>query len=195
MCSIRRERRFQVATTEAGEGFQRQPGVAQFRYRRQQQGSKMKEVFRTAVATTVILLGGTASVQAVNAATDAPASQSSCCSDPAALKGHMDAHMKRMQDLHAQLQSASTPEDRKRLMDEQRREMDTGMTMMQGMSASGSMMGAAHPEIKGRTGNAADQKTQLLMLERRLDMMQAMMQTLLDQQAPLAGGPPLAPAK
>ena len=109
--------------------------------------------------------------------------------------GQMDAHMKRMQELHVKLTDAKTPEERQKLMDEQRREMHQGMAMMQAMPHDGSTMGGAGAGMKGHTGKPADQKMQMQMMERRMDMMQAMMQTMLDQQSAPASGPVPAPVK
>ena len=44
--------------------------------------------------------------------------------------GQMDEHMKKMQALHEKMASAPTPEERQKLMEDQRQEMQRGMTMM-----------------------------------------------------------------
>jgi len=49
--------------------------------------------------------------------------------------------------------------------------------------------------MKGHAGKPVDQKMQMQMMERRIDMMQAMMQTMLDQQGAPASGPMPAPVK
>ena len=49
--------------------------------------------------------------------------------------------------------------------------------------------------MKGHPAKPVDQKVQMQMMERRMDMMQAMMQTMLDQQGASASGPMPAPVK
>ena len=154
---------------------------------------KKIQIHTAALALTALLSAGAASGQVVKATTAAPVSQTTCCADSSAQMGQMDAHMKRMQELHVKLADAKTPEERQRLMEEQRREMHQGMAMMQAMPHNGSMMGGAGADMKGHTGTP--QKTQMQMMERRMDMMQAMMQTMLDQQSAPANGPVPAPVK
>lgn len=64
---------------------------------------------------------------------------------PSQTMGEMDQRMKRMQSLHDRMMSASTPEERQQAMDELRREMQEGMSMMapmmQGRGMGGGMMG------------------------------------------------------
>lgn len=89
----------------------------------------------------------------------------------------MDEHMKRMQSLHERMMQASTPEERQKVMDEARKEMQAGMStmgpMMQGMMAPG----------KGTKGEPTSEARRLQMMEKRMDMMQMMMQMMMDQQA------------
>lgn len=81
----------------------------------------------------------------------------------------MDAQMKVMREMHDKMMTAQTPEARNALMADHVKVMREGMTMMNGMSpgAAGGMkgdMGAHHQ-----------------MLERRMDMMQSMMQMMMDR--------------
>jgi hypothetical protein len=154
---------------------------------------KKIQIHTAALALTALLSAGAASGQVVKATTAAPVSQTACCADSSAHMGQMDAHMKRMQELHVKLTDAKTPEERQKLMDDQRREMHQGMAMMQAMPLA--TMGGAGADMKGHTGKPADQKTQMQMMERRMDMMQAMMQTMLDQQSAPASSPVPAPVK
>jgi hypothetical protein len=126
-----------------------------------------------------------------------PGVQSTCCADSKAQMGQMDEHMKRMQALHEKMASATTPEARQKLMNDQRLEMQHAMAMMQGMSHGGPMMGGAGmgTGMAGQKSKPADQKTQMQMMERRMDMMQMMMQTMLDQQGVSGSAPMQAPAK
>lgn len=138
-----------------------------------------------------MLSAGAATGQTVKPANAVPVSHTTCCEDSSAHMGQMDVHMKRMQEMHVKLGTATAPEERQKLMEDQRREMQQAMAMMQAVPHSGSVMGAAGADMKGHTGKPADQKTQMQMMEHRMDMMQAMMQTMMDQQS----GPMPAPAK
>ena len=154
---------------------------------------KTIQIHTAALALTALLSAGAASGQAVKATTTVPVSQTTCCADSSAHMGQMDAHMNRMQELHVKLSNATTQEERQKLMEEQRREMQQGMAMMQAMPHAA--MGGAGADMKGHTGKPADQKTQMQMMERRMDMMQTMMQTMMDQQSAPASSPVPAPVK
>ena len=108
--------------------------------------------------------------------------------------GQMDEHMKKMQALHEQMASAATPEARQQVMDEQRKEMQAGMGMMNQMQAGGMMggMGGMGGGMKAQQGKPVDQNAQMQMMEKRMDMMQMMMQTMMDQQG--ASGSAMMPA-
>ena len=154
----------------------------------------MKTIPTAVLALTALLSAGSASGQVAKAApTVVPVAQSTSANS--SNLGRMDAHMKRMQELHVKLTDAKTPEERQKLMDEQRREMHEGMAMMQAMPHDGSAMGGAGGGMKGYTGKPVDQKMQMQMMERRMDMMQAMMQTMMDQQGASASGSMPAPLK
>ena len=87
--------------------------------------------------------------------------------------------------------SATTPEARQKVMDEQRKEMQAGMNMMNQMHAGG-MMGGMGGGMEAQQGKPVDPKTQMQMMEKRMDMMQMMMQTMMDQQG--APGSAMMPA-
>ena len=152
----------------------------------------MKRIPTAVLALTALLLAGAASGQAVKATT--AVSESKAASSSAHM-GQMDAHMKRMQELHVKLNNATTPEERQKLMDAQRLEMHQGMAVMQTMSHDGATTGRGGADMKGHTGKPIDQRTQMQMMERRMDMMQTMMQTMLDQQGAPASGLMPAPVK
>ena len=95
--------------------------------------------------------------------------------------GQMDEHMKKMQALHDRMMSATTPEERRSVMDEQRREMQAGMAMMNQMQGRG-MKGAMDAGMMDQKGKPADANAQMQMMQKRMDMMQMMMQTMMDQQ-------------
>ena len=155
----------------------------------------MKTLLTTLLTVVSVLAAGVSSAQVSEAPAAKPAAQAMCCMDSSAHMGQMDGHMKRMQALHEQRASATTPEDRQRLMDDQRREMQQGMAMMQAMPHSGSMMGGAGMGTMSEKGTPADQKAQMQMMEKRLDMMQSMMQTMMDQLAASGSDAMPAPTK
>jgi hypothetical protein len=135
------------------------------------------------------------------AATPNTSSSKSPGSDSPAQTGRMDEQMKKMQAMHDRIMNAKTPEERQKLMEENRRVMQDGMgmmsQMMQGESmmgggAGGSMMSGAGAPMMGQKGSA-DSAAQMLMMQKRMDMMQMMMQSMLDQQGMMSG--PGAPKK
>lgn len=135
--------------------------------------------------------GGTAA-QDGKAPAKPAAPPTACCADAKAQMAQMNEHMARMRTLHDQLAKASTPQERQKLMDEQHREMQQGMNLMDQMRHDGAMMGGGM--AMGQKGKPADQAMQMQMMQARMDMMQTMMRTMMDQQA--AGGVTMAaPAK
>jgi hypothetical protein len=155
----------------------------------------MKAIPIAVLTFAALLSAGAASAQVAQASTTVDsAKQTTCCADSAAHMGQMDAHMERMQQLHLKLNNATTPEERQKLMADQRLGMHQGMAMMQAMPHDGSTMSGVDAGMKGHPGKPVDQKVQMQMMERRMDMMQSMMQTMLDQQsAPVSNRVP-APA-
>ena len=81
----------------------------------------------------------------------------------------MDAQMKAMQEMHDKMMAAKTPEERNALMAEHMKTMQDGMTMMNGMSPGG--MGGMKGDM------AAHHQT----MEKRMEMMQATMQMMMDR--------------
>jgi hypothetical protein len=108
--------------------------------------------------------------------------------------GQMDEHMKKMQALHEKMVSAASPEQRQKLMDEQRSEMQACMAMMTPMMQGGGMMGGMGGGTMGQQGKPADTQMQMQMMQKRMDMMQMMMQSMMDQQGMMAGPKPMATA-
>ncbi len=99
------------------------------------------------------------------------------------MMGQMDEHMKKMQTLHDKMMSATTSEERQKVMAESRKEMQESMTMMQPMMQGGATMGGG---MMGQKGSSADANAQMQMMGKRMDMMQMMMQTMMDQQGAMA---------
>ena len=91
----------------------------------------------------------------------------------APMQGSTD-QMKAMQQMHDKMMAAKTPDERKALMAEHMKLMQSGMSMMGGMGGMGGMgAGAAN-------GKPADMAARQGMLEQRMDMMQSMMQMMMD---------------
>lgn len=87
----------------------------------------------------------------------------------------MDQMMQTMQDMHDKMMAAKTPEERQKLMDEQRTVMQDGMVMMQGMSGKGCSMMNGTGAVGMMMGPDA--------MEKRMDMMQMMMQMMMDRES------------
>jgi hypothetical protein len=81
----------------------------------------------------------------------------------------MDTQMKMMQEMHIRMMAAKTSEERNALMSEHMKVMQDGMTMMKGMSSGG--MG----EMKSDVGSNHQ------VMEKRMEMMEAMMQMMMDR--------------
>ena len=88
----------------------------------------------------------------------------------APMQGSTD-QMKAMQQMHEKMMAAKTPDERKALMAEHMKLMQSGMSMMGGMGGMGA--GAAN-------GKPADMAARQGMMEQRMDMMQSMMQMMMD---------------
>ncbi len=114
----------------------------------------------------------------------------------------MQDHMKKMQDVMARLQKTTDPAERKKLMDEHTKSMQEGMQMMRGMAGGmmqgmlaggmmdGSMMGQAPKDgaaKSGPMGRGAPISPE--MMERRMDMMQMMMEQMMQHQKAFEGAP------
>ena len=81
----------------------------------------------------------------------------------------VDAQMKTMAAMHDRMMAAKTPEQRNALMPEHMKAMQDGMAMMNGMSPEG--MGGMKGDM------AAHHQT----MEKRMEMMQATMQMMMDR--------------
>jgi hypothetical protein len=146
-----------------------------------------------ALLTTALAFGANAASSQESKDAPKPDAQTMCCTDSKAQMAKMDEHMKRMQALHEKMASATTPEARQTLMIDQRREMQQAMAVMHEMPHGGTMMGGTG--MAGQKTKPVDPKTQMQMMEKRMDMMQMMMQTMLDQQAASGSAMMQAPAK
>ena len=149
----------------------------------------MKRSIAIAVGTTLALAAGMPSAQDAKA----PASQPNVTATPSSSSmnmgkqmGQMDERIRTMQALHVRLKSATTPEERQKVMDEQRQELQGGIAMMNQMTQGGATTGGMDAGMMGQKGKPADANVQLQMMQKRTDMMQMMMQTMLDQQGMMA---------
>lgn len=131
-----------------------------------------------------------APAQAVKPPVQSPAQTAPAPAQNAAGMAHMDQHMKSMQVMHDKMVAAKTPEERQALMAEHMRLMQQGMAMMKdmgGMGGKGPMAGM--PSGAGMGGNMADRQQ---TLEKRMDMMESMMQMMMDR-LPAGAQAPAAP--
>lgn len=81
----------------------------------------------------------------------------------------MDAQMKAMREMHEKMMAAKTPEQRKAMMAEHMKVMQSSMKMMGEMSQSGANA------MKCDMGEHQQQ------MEKRMEMMQSMMQMMMDR--------------
>jgi len=150
----------------------------------------MKSSVALAIGTALIFAAGTSLAQDAKAPTSTPsttATQPRASMTTSSPMGQMDEHMKNMQTLHDRMMSATTPEERQRVMDEQRKEMQGSMGMMNQMMQGSTTPGGMGTGMMGQTGKPADTAAQMQMMQKRMDMMQMMMQTMMDQQGMMAG--------
>ena len=103
-----------------------------------------------------------------------------------------DRQMKAMQEMHKKMQSAKTPAERSALMDEHMKLMQSGMAMMgagnsggmgMGMMQQGAQAKPAAPAASGNSGMGGGMMGMHAQMERRMAMMEQMMQMMVDRQA------------
>ena len=85
----------------------------------------------------------------------------------------MDAQTKAMRQMHDKVMAAKTPEERNALMAEHMKTMQDGMTMMNGAAPEGMS------SMKG--GMKGDMTMHHRMMEKRMEMMAASMQMMMDR--------------
>lgn len=150
----------------------------------------MKRSVAIAISTVLAFAAGTPLAQDAKAPAASPsatATQPRASMATGSPMGQMDEHMKRMQALHDRMLGATTPEERQRVIDEQRKEMQRSMGMMNQMMHGGTTPGGTGTGMMGQRGMPTDTGAQLQMMQKRMDMMQMMMQTMMDQQGMMAG--------
>ena len=87
----------------------------------------------------------------------------------------MDSKMKAMGEMHQKMMNAKTPEEKKALMAEHMKTLREGMKMM-GMTGGGGMAG-----MHGQKPMPGDMGQHHQMMEKRMAMMEVMMQMMMDQ--------------
>lgn len=150
----------------------------------------MKKSLAIAVGTVFLLTAGTPFAQIAEGPGSKPnvtAAPSGSMMTMGAQMGQLDEHLAKMNTLHEKMASAATPEARQSVMEDQRQELQRGMTMMHDLHQGEMPMAGAGMGKSGQTGQPADPQAQLQMMEKRIDMMQMMMQTMMDQQGTVAG--------
>lgn len=102
----------------------------------------------------------------------------------------MDNHMKAMHEMHEKMMSAKTPEERKAHMAEHMQTMQGGMAMMNDITKMCSaqkmdMLATNNPGGEQKAAMTCDMHCDMVarnkMLEKRMEMMEAMMQMLIDR--------------
>jgi hypothetical protein len=159
----------------------------------------MKASLAIAVGAVALSFAGMPLAQDAKAPASHPhatATQSGPSTNTSHQMGQMDEHMTTMQALHDRMMGASTPEERQKVMDEQRIEMQACMGMMRQMQAD-AMTGGMGPGMMVQKGKPADAGAQMQMMQKRMDMMQMMMQTMMDRQEMMTApkSPDIAPRK
>ena len=150
----------------------------------------MRKSLAIAVGTLFLLTAGTPFAQTAKGPVSKPnvgAAQPGSMMTMGAHLGQMDAHMAKMNALHEKMASAATPEERQSVMEDQRQEMQRGMTMMHDMHRGDMPLAGAGMGKSGQMGKPTDPKAQIQMMEKRIDMMQMMMQSMMHQQGTMAG--------
>lgn len=147
--------------------------------------------FTATTAATLLVLSGMAFAQTQKAEEDhsahhpagntppaaAPASNPDAAPAPEAI----DRQMKAMQDMHQKMQAAKTAAERAKLMDEHMKLMRSGMAMM------GQMRGGAGQPPAANAGAMGNMMGMHMHMERRMALMEQMMQMMVDREAARTG--------
>jgi hypothetical protein len=87
----------------------------------------------------------------------------------------MDSKMKAMTEMHKKMMAAKTPEEKKALMTEHMK------TMQEGMKTMGMMGGAGMADMQDKKPMSGDMGQHHQMMEKRMAMMESMMQMMMDR--------------
>jgi hypothetical protein len=108
----------------------------------------------------------------------------------------MDSQLKSMREMHEKIMKTKTPEERKALMAEHLKIMQSGLSMMDAMSQEDDMpmmnCMSKHADHKDKMADMkdpmkcgmGDMATHHNMMKKRMQMMEAMMQMMMDRMAP-----------
>ena len=155
----------------------------------------MKTAFAIAVGTLVLLAAGTPWAQDTKRKrlrqVPAATAQSGSAMNMGSQMAQMDEHMQMMKALHEKKMAATTPEARRIVAERQGEEMQACMGMVSQMHG-GEMMGGAGGGMMAQKGTLPDATAQMQMVQKRMEMMEMRMQTMMDQQDTVKGG--MAPA-
>jgi outer membrane murein-binding lipoprotein Lpp len=127
-------------------------------------------------AMAMLLLAGCSSMPGGQKAADHAAHHSAATQAPDAAPAGYDRQMSRMHEMHQKMAAATTPEERSTLMKDHAKTMHDGMAMMgqmRGMRGGG--MGGRGPAASRAPGDAD-------LMQRRMDMMDMMMQMMMDRE-------------
>jgi hypothetical protein len=150
----------------------------------------MKTFLALAVGIALLLAAGMPWAQDAKAPNSNPAAvvpQSGSSMGMSGQMAQMDEHMQIMKALHEKMMSATTPEARQIVMDKQREEMQGCMAMMNQMTKDNGKMGAMRGKMMEPKTVPSDTNAQMEMMQKRMDMMEMMMQTMMDRQGMSAG--------
>jgi len=150
----------------------------------------MKTSLAVAVGTAFLLAAGMPLAQDAKAPASNPSTTAPQSGSPMGMgsqMAQMDEHMQMMKALHEKMASATTPEARQILMDKQRAEMQACMAMMNDMKKGDGKMGAMGGGMMEQKSPPHDANAQMQMMQKRMDMMEMMMQTMMDRSGMMAG--------
>jgi hypothetical protein len=134
----------------------------------------MKLVVGSAALTLALLTGCTAMPGSASREEKELAAHHPPGAAAAAPAGH-DRQMKMMQEMHQKMAAAKTPEERAALMKDHMKAMHDGMAMM-GQMRGGMMVGGM-----GTGDGKAHMPMDPAVMQRRMDMMEMMMQMMMDR--------------
>ena len=114
----------------------------------------------------------------------APAAQTPAAAATDQQVSAMDKHMRHMRAMSSKMAEAKTPQERQALMAEHKKAMHDGMAMMAGSGTSGGTSAPPTEHAGGHStqpgGMGAAMMHKHAMMEKRMEMMQATMQLMMD---------------
>ncbi|SCK20399.1 hypothetical protein VAR608DRAFT_1513 [Variovorax sp. HW608] len=143
----------------------------------------MRSVFLFVVAAA-LSTGAFAQSSDAEHATHHPSAATAKARKPAAKStaptpSQMNMQMKAMEEMHAKILAAKTPEERQALMADHMKVMNDGMAMMDQMRKGTPGPGMGGMGMEGMGAMHGDHE----MMSRRMDMMEHMMQMMMDRES------------